>query len=152
MRTVSDEEERGKEGERDHRCHCFPPLPLTGEPVFDEAGELVCVKPFPSQPTHFWNDEDGIKYTKAYFSMFKGKGRGVQGVEGCQRTRTWVSTLPSSHHQGCGLMETSVLSTPKLEASSCWAGGEAGTPSPLTSPVTTPPPPSPPFPSLSSLQ
>lgn len=43
-----------------------------GEPVMDTDGELVCVKPFPSQPTHFWNDEDGIKYTKAYFSMFKG--------------------------------------------------------------------------------
>ena len=43
-----------------------------GQPVMDCDGELVCVKPFPSQPTHFWNDEDGIKYTKAYFSMFKG--------------------------------------------------------------------------------
>lgn len=39
----------------------------------DTDGELVCIKPFPSQPTHFWNDEDGIKYTKAYFSMFKGQ-------------------------------------------------------------------------------
>ena len=38
----------------------------------DGDGELVCFRPFPSQPTHFWNDEDGIKYTKAYFSMFKG--------------------------------------------------------------------------------
>jgi acetoacetyl-CoA synthetase len=44
----------------------------TGEPVMDGDGELVCFRPFPSQPTHFWNDEDGIKYTKAYFSMFKG--------------------------------------------------------------------------------
>ena len=43
-----------------------------GQPVMDSDGELVCVKPFPSQPTHFWNDDDGIKYTKAYFSMFKG--------------------------------------------------------------------------------
>lgn len=43
-----------------------------GEPVFDEDGELVCTKPFPSMPTHFWNDEDGIKYTKAYFSKFQG--------------------------------------------------------------------------------
>jgi acetoacetyl-CoA synthetase len=43
-----------------------------GEPVMDGDGELVCFRPFPSQPTHFWNDEDGIKYTKAYFSMFKG--------------------------------------------------------------------------------
>ena len=41
--------------------------------MVDEDGELVCVKPFPSQPTHFWNDEDGIRYSKAYFSMFKGE-------------------------------------------------------------------------------
>ena len=45
----------------------------------DADGELVCVKPFPSQPTHFWNDEDGIKYTKAYFSMFKGMVGGREG-------------------------------------------------------------------------
>ena len=44
-----------------------------GEPLTDSDGELVCVKPFPSQPTHFWNDDDGIKYTKAYFSMFKSE-------------------------------------------------------------------------------
>ena len=43
-----------------------------GHEVFDEDGELVCTKPFPSMPTHFWNDEDGIKYTKAYFSKFQG--------------------------------------------------------------------------------
>ena len=43
-----------------------------GEPVYDESGELVCTKPFPSMPTHFWNDEDGIKYHKAYFTMFQG--------------------------------------------------------------------------------
>ena len=42
-----------------------------GEPV-DEDGEIVCTKAFPSMPTHFWNDEDGIKYTKAYFSKFQG--------------------------------------------------------------------------------
>ena len=45
---------------------------VSGEAVMDREGELVCVKPFPSQPTHFWNDEDGIKYTKAYFSLFRG--------------------------------------------------------------------------------
>ena len=38
----------------------------------DESGELVCTKPFPSMPTHFWHDDDGIKYTKAYFPMFQG--------------------------------------------------------------------------------
>ena len=40
--------------------------------MYDESGELVCTKPFPSMPTHFWNDEDGIKYHKAYFTMFQG--------------------------------------------------------------------------------
>ena len=43
-----------------------------GNPVNDESGELVCVAPFPSMPTHFWNDPDGIKYQKAYFTMFQG--------------------------------------------------------------------------------
>ena len=44
----------------------------SGEPVFDESGELVCTSPFPSMPTCFWNDEDGIKYKKAYFSHYQG--------------------------------------------------------------------------------
>ncbi|XP_013403238.1 acetoacetyl-CoA synthetase [Lingula anatina] len=42
-----------------------------GKPVFGESGELVCTKPFPSMPTYFWNDEDGLKYKKAYFDKFK---------------------------------------------------------------------------------
>lgn len=33
-------------------------------------GELVCVKPFPSMPVGFWNDDDGSKYRKAYFERF----------------------------------------------------------------------------------
>ena len=40
--------------------------------MFDDSGELVCTEPFPSMPTHFWNDDDGIKYTKAYFTKFQG--------------------------------------------------------------------------------
>ena len=52
----------------------------------DTDGELVCVKPFPSQPTHFWNDEDGIKYTKAYFSMFKGGST----ISGCGWRVRWL--------------------------------------------------------------
>ncbi|CAG2186019.1 AACS [Mytilus edulis] len=43
-----------------------------GKQVFDEAGELVCTKPFPSMPVFFWNDPDGKKYKKAYFEMFPG--------------------------------------------------------------------------------
>ncbi|OXB58761.1 hypothetical protein ASZ78_012357 [Callipepla squamata] len=41
-----------------------------GKPVWGESGELVCTKPIPCQPTHFWNDENGSKYRKAYFSKF----------------------------------------------------------------------------------
>jgi len=44
----------------------------TGKPVWGESGELVCTKPIPCQPTHFWNDENGNKYRKAYFSKFPG--------------------------------------------------------------------------------
>ncbi|XP_070573121.1 acetoacetyl-CoA synthetase-like [Ptychodera flava] len=43
-----------------------------GKIIHDESGELVCTKPFPSMPTHFWNDQDGIKYKKAYFSKYEG--------------------------------------------------------------------------------
>lgn len=43
-----------------------------GEAVYGEAGELVCTKPFPSMPTHFWKDDTGAKYKKAYFNKFPG--------------------------------------------------------------------------------
>ncbi len=43
-----------------------------GKPVAGEKGELVCVKPFPSMPVGFWNDEDGAKYRAAYFERFPG--------------------------------------------------------------------------------
>lgn len=41
-----------------------------GEPVRIEKGELVCTKAFPSMPVKFWNDEDGSKYSAAYFERF----------------------------------------------------------------------------------
>ncbi|XP_028621782.1 acetoacetyl-CoA synthetase [Grammomys surdaster] len=43
-----------------------------GKAVWGASGELVCTKPMPCQPTHFWNDENGSKYRKAYFSKFPG--------------------------------------------------------------------------------
>lgn len=43
-----------------------------GKPVWGESGELICTKPFPSMPTHFWNDADGSKYKKAYFMKYDG--------------------------------------------------------------------------------
>ncbi|XP_026178341.1 acetoacetyl-CoA synthetase isoform X1 [Mastacembelus armatus] len=45
---------------------------IDGKPVWGESGELVCLKPIPCQPTHFWNDENGSKYHKAYFSTYPG--------------------------------------------------------------------------------
>lgn len=39
-----------------------------GKAVYDEPGDLVCTRPFPSQPVHFWGDPDGALYKKAYFS------------------------------------------------------------------------------------
>jgi len=39
----------------------------------DSSGELVCTRPFPSMPSHFWDDPDGAKYRKAYFSKYPGE-------------------------------------------------------------------------------
>ena len=36
-----------------------------------EKGELVVKQPFPSMPVKFWDDDDGQKYHKAYFTRFK---------------------------------------------------------------------------------
>jgi acetoacetyl-CoA synthetase len=44
----------------------------SGEPVVNEKGELVCVKPAPSMPISFWNDPDGEKYRSAYFDHWEG--------------------------------------------------------------------------------
>ncbi len=43
-----------------------------GRTQVDEAGELVCTRPFPSMPVGFWNDPDGDKYRAAYFERFPG--------------------------------------------------------------------------------
>ncbi len=37
-----------------------------------KEGELVCKRPFVSQPLFFWNDEDGSRYQSAYFDAFPG--------------------------------------------------------------------------------
>ena len=39
-------------------------------PIIGEKGELVCVKPFVSMPVGFWDDLDGERYRKAYFSHY----------------------------------------------------------------------------------
>jgi len=41
-----------------------------GESVVGEKGELVCTRPFPSAPLGFWNDAEGARYHRAYFSRF----------------------------------------------------------------------------------
>lgn len=43
-----------------------------GQPVIDEKGELVCVKPFISMPVCFWSDPGDQKYHRAYFEKFFG--------------------------------------------------------------------------------
>jgi acetoacetyl-CoA synthetase len=43
-----------------------------GRAVRGEKGELVCVKPFPSMPIGFWNDEGNTKYSSTYFARFPG--------------------------------------------------------------------------------
>jgi len=43
-----------------------------GNAVQREKGELVCVKPFPSTPIGFWNDDDQDKFHAAYFDDYPG--------------------------------------------------------------------------------
>ncbi|UQS16108.1 acetoacetate--CoA ligase [Pseudomonas sp. HS6] len=43
-----------------------------GQPVIGEKGELVCTRPFPAMPIGLWNDFDGEKLRKSYFSQFPG--------------------------------------------------------------------------------
>ncbi len=43
-----------------------------GRPARGEKGELVCTRPFPTQPLMFWNDPDGAKYRAAYYERFPG--------------------------------------------------------------------------------
>lgn len=41
-----------------------------GKSLREEAGDLVCTKPFPSMPIGFWADDDGSKYQAAYFKNY----------------------------------------------------------------------------------
>jgi acetoacetyl-CoA synthetase len=43
-----------------------------GQPLIDEVGELVCVKPMPSMPLYFWNDAGNQRYHDSYFDMYPG--------------------------------------------------------------------------------
>ena len=46
-----------------------------GQPLVDEVGELVCVKPMPSMPLYFWNDANNQRYHDSYFDMYPGVWR-----------------------------------------------------------------------------
>lgn len=50
-----------------------------GQPLIDEVGELVCVRPMPSMPLYFWNDEANTRYLGSYFDMYPG-GNGKPAV------------------------------------------------------------------------
>lgn len=41
-----------------------------GQALAHEKGQLVCVKPFPSTPLGFWNDDQDEKFHAAYFNDF----------------------------------------------------------------------------------
>lgn len=45
------------------------------QPVVDEQGELVLTKPMPSMPVGFWGDDDGSRYSAAYFDGSPGVWR-----------------------------------------------------------------------------
>lgn len=42
-----------------------------GTAVFEDKGELVCRKPFPSMPLGFFGDANGALYHRAYFSCYE---------------------------------------------------------------------------------
>ncbi len=43
-----------------------------GRPLVGGPGELVCRNPFPSMPTGFLGDPDGVRYRAAYFERYPG--------------------------------------------------------------------------------
>jgi acetoacetyl-CoA synthetase len=43
-----------------------------GQPVIDEVGELVILKPMPSMPLFFWGEPDFARYTASYFETYPG--------------------------------------------------------------------------------
>ena len=42
-----------------------------GKSILNQKGELVCVNPFPSMPSKFWNDHKDTKFKKAYFNRYR---------------------------------------------------------------------------------
>lgn len=70
--------------EGEMQCRCLgaaveawsePDAAGRGRALVDEVGELVCVKPMPSMPLRFWNDEGHRRYLDSYFDMYPGVWR-----------------------------------------------------------------------------
>lgn len=43
-----------------------------GQPLTDQPGELVILRPMPSMPLYLWGDRDFARYTEAYFDTWPG--------------------------------------------------------------------------------
>jgi acetoacetyl-CoA synthetase len=52
-----------------------------GQPVRNELGEMVILKPMPSMPIYFWNDEGNERYHSSYFGHFPGVWRHGDWIE-----------------------------------------------------------------------
>jgi acetoacetyl-CoA synthetase len=70
--------------EGEMQCRCLgaaveswsePDAQGRGRPLIDEVGELVCTKPMPSMPLHFWNDPGDRRLHDSYFDMYPGVWR-----------------------------------------------------------------------------
>ena len=94
-----------------------------GEPVVGEIGELVCTAPFPSRPICFWNDDNGEKYHKAYFSHFENVWRHGDYIEinehgGCVvHGRSDATLNPGGVRIGTAEIYGPVESLPEIEES-----------------------------------
>jgi acetoacetyl-CoA synthetase len=56
-----------------------------GREVVGKKGELICHPPFPSMPTHFWDDPDDERYFGAYFDYYPGIWRHGDYIEITER-------------------------------------------------------------------
>jgi acetoacetyl-CoA synthetase len=46
-----------------------------GQAVIGEVGELVCTRPIPAMPLHFWGDAGNARYLSSYFDVYPGVWR-----------------------------------------------------------------------------
>lgn len=85
--------------EGEMQCRCLgaaveawsePDAAGRGRALVDEVGELVCVKPMPSMPLRFWNDEGNRRYLDSYFDMYPGR----DGKPAVWRHGDWIRITP----------------------------------------------------------